>query len=128
MARLRAHLAAQGEALQSEHMFREDGDRGARLHRPGLDHLRDAVNAAACDRLLVTTPDRLARHDVHHMVRLEALERVGCRVECLERPMSPDPHDQLVWPIRRAVADDERTLMAERLRRGRQMTRRAGVL
>jgi site-specific DNA recombinase len=128
LARLRAHPAAHGEELQSEQMFRDDGDRGARLNRPGLDHLRDAVNAAAFDRILVTTPDRLARHDGHQMVLLEELERVGCRVECLERPMSQDPHDQLVWPIRSAVAESERTLMAERMRRGRQMQRRAGVL
>jgi site-specific DNA recombinase len=76
----------------------------------------------------VTTPDRLARHDVHQMVLLEELERLGCHVEFLERPMSQDPHDQWLWQIRRAVAEYERTLIAERMRRGRQMKLRAGVL
>jgi site-specific DNA recombinase len=103
-ARLRAHLAAHGEELQSEPIFRDDGDSGASLNRPGLDPLRDAVKAAAFDRLLVTPPDRLARHYVHQMVLLEELERVGCRVEFLERPMSQDPHDQLVLQIRSAGA------------------------
>jgi site-specific DNA recombinase len=126
-ARLQAHLAAQGEELQSEQMFRDAGESGATLTRPGLDHLRDAVKAAAFARVLVTTPDRLARNDVHHMVRWEELERLGCRVEFLERPLRQDPHDQWLWPIRRAVAAYERTLMAERRRRGRQMTRRAGI-
>jgi site-specific DNA recombinase len=127
-ARLRAHLAAQGEALQSEQMFRADGYRGASLNRPGLDHLRDAVRAAAFARVLVTTPARLARHDGQHMVRLEELERLGCRVEVLERPMSQDPQDQWLWHIRSAVAAYERTLIAERLRRGRQLKLRAGIL
>jgi site-specific DNA recombinase len=127
-ARLRAHLAAQGEELQSEQIFRDDGYSGASLNRPGLDHLRDAVKAAAFDRVLVTTPDRLARNYVHQMVLLEELERMGCRVEFLERPMSQDPHDQLLLQIRSAVAEYERTLIAERMRRGRQIKLRAGIL
>jgi site-specific DNA recombinase len=127
-ARLRAHLAAQGEELHSAQIFRDDGYSGASLNRPGLDHLRDAVRAAAFDRVLVTTPDRLARHYLHQMVLLEELERLGCRVEFLERPMSQDPHDQLLLQIRSAVAEYERTLIAERMRRGRQMKLRAGIL
>ena len=34
--------------------------------------------------------------------------------------MSADPHDQLLLQIRGAVAEYERTLIAERMRRGRQ--------
>jgi site-specific DNA recombinase len=128
LARLRAHLAAQGEELYSAQIFRDDGYSGASLNRPGLDHLRDAIRAAAFDRVLVTTPDRLARNYVHQMVLLEELERLGCQVEFLERPMSQDPHDQLLLQIRSAVAEYERTLIAERMRRGRQMKLRAGLL
>lgn len=128
LARLQAHLAAQEEELQPEQIFRDDGYSGASLNRPGLDHLRDAVRAAAFDRVLVTTPDRLARNYVHKMVLLEELERLGCQVEFLERPMSQDPHDELLLQIRSAVAEYERTLIAERMRRGREMKLRAGVL
>jgi hypothetical protein len=49
-------------------------------------------------------------------------------VEFLDRPMSQDPHDQLLLQIRGAVAEYERTLIAERLRRGRQQHFRAGTL
>jgi site-specific DNA recombinase len=62
------------------------------------------------------------------MVLLEERERAGGRVEFLERPMSQAPHDQLVWQSRSAVAAYERTLSAERMRRGRQMQLRAGLL
>jgi len=42
--------------------------------------------------------------------------------------MSSDPHDQLLLQIRGAVAEYERTLIAERMRRGRQARLRAGTL
>jgi site-specific DNA recombinase len=62
------------------------------------------------------------------MVLLEELERAGCQGEFLARPMSHDPHDQLVLQSRSAVAEYDRTLIAERMRRGRQMKLRAGIL
>src|SRR3712207_6878430 len=42
--------------------------------------------------------------------------------------MGQDPHDQLLLQIRGAVAEYERTLIAERMRRGRLRKLRAGVL
>jgi len=77
---------------------------------------------------LLTSPDRLARNYVHQMVLVEEWERCGCRVEFLDRPMSQDPHDQLLLQIRGAVAEYERVLIAERMRRGRQMKLKAGAL
>jgi site-specific DNA recombinase len=70
--------------------------------------------------VLLTAPDRLARNYVHQMVVFSERERAGCRVQCLDRPISEDPHDQLLLQIRGAVAAYERTLIAERMRRGRQ--------
>ena len=68
---------------------------------------------------MITAPDRLARTSVHHMLLLEEWQRGGCQIEFLDRPMSQDPHDQLLLQIRGAVAEYERNLIAERLRRGR---------
>jgi hypothetical protein len=42
--------------------------------------------------------------------------------------MSEDPNDQLLLQIRGAVAEYERSLIAERMRRGRQHKYRAGLL
>jgi site-specific DNA recombinase len=77
---------------------------------------------AACERVLMTAPDRLARNDVHQVLLLDELAQRGCQVECLDRPMRQDPHDQLLLQIRGAVAEYERTLIADRMRRGRQAT------
>src|SRR5215472_12371445 len=128
LERLRAWCAEHDEEVRDELVFRDDGVSGATLRRPGLDALRDAVAAARCDLVGITAPDRLARNYVHQMVLLEEFERAGCRVHFLDRPMSQDPHDQLVLQIRGAVAEYERTLIAERMRRGRLHKLQAGLL
>jgi site-specific DNA recombinase len=109
-------------------VFRDDGYSGATLRRPGLDALRDAVASGGVEWVLMTAPDRLARKYVHQVLLLEELERFGCVVEFLDRPMSQDPHDQLLLQIRGAVAEYERTLIADRMRRGRLAKLRTGTL
>ena len=80
------------------------------------------------DRVLITAPDRLARNYVHQVLLLEEIAATGCQVEFLDRPMSQDPHDQLLLQIRGAVAEYERSLIAERMRRGRLRKLQAGIL
>ena len=126
--RLRGHAAACGWELVQDHVFRDDGYSGASLGRPGLDRLRDAVAHARLDRILITAPDRLARNYVHQVLLVEELQGHGAVVEFLDRPMSQDPHDQLLLQIRGAVAEYERTLITERMRRGRLRKLRAGIL
>lgn len=126
--RLRTHLQAQGWRLPEGDVFRDDGYSGASLKRPGLDRLRDRAAMASFDKIFITDPDRLARNYVHQVLLLEELQKHGCRVEFLDRPMSQDPHDQLLLQIRGAVAEYERTLIAERMRRGRQRQFQAGKM
>ena len=129
VTQLRAYVAAHdGWTVAEEHVFRDDGYSGAKLSRPGLDALRDHAARAAFDLVLVTAPDRLARNFVHQMVVLEELQRRGVQVVFCDRPPSDDPHEQLVTQIRGAVAEYERTLIAERMRRGRQARLRSGQL
>ena len=126
--RLRTAVAEHGWTLDEQHGYRDDGYSGAGLSRPGLDRLRDHAALAELDLVLVTAPDRLARNYVHQVLLIDELGRHGCQVEFLDRPMSHDPHDQLLLQIRGAVAEYERTLIAERMRRGRQAKLRAGTL
>src|SRR5262249_38224299 len=125
---LRAHLVNRGEPLAEEDIFRDDGYSGATLRRPGLDRLRDRAALATFDCVYVTDPDRLARNFVPQVLLIEELQKGGCQVEFLDRPMSRDPHDQLLLQIRGAVAEYERTLIAERTRRGRQHKFRTGQM
>ncbi len=126
--RLREAVAGRGWELREQHVYRDDGYSGASLGRPGLDRLRDHAALADLDLVLVTAPDRLARNYVHQVLLIDELAGHGCQVEFLDRPMSQDPHDQLLLQIRGAVAEYERTLIAERMRRGRQAKLRAGTL
>lgn len=126
--RLRARVEERGVPATACLVFRDDGYSGSSLRRPGLDALRDAVAAAEVERVLITAPDRLARKYVHQVLLLEELERFGCSVDFLDHPMSHDPHDQLLLQIRGAVAEYERSLIAERMRRGRLAKLRTGTL
>jgi site-specific DNA recombinase len=129
VAQLQSYVAAHdGWTVAAEHVFRDDGRSGAKLDRPGLDALRDHAARAAFDLVVICSPDRLARNFVHQMVVLEELERRGVRVVFCDRPLSDDPHEQLVIQIRGAVAEYERTLIADRMRRGRQAKLRSGQL
>jgi site-specific DNA recombinase len=126
--RLQAAVAERGWTLDEQHVYRDDGYSGTSLGRPGLDRLRDHAALAELDLVLITAPDRLARNYVHQVLLIDELGRHGLKVEFLDRPMSHDPHDQLLLQIRGAVAEYERTLIAERMRRGRQAKLRAGTL
>ena len=126
--RLRAHAEGQGWSLASDRVFRDDGYSGANLRRPGLDRLRDVAASAQLDCILITEPDRLARNYVHQVLLVEELQKHGAEIVFFDRPMSRDPHDQLLLQIRGAVAEYERTLITERMRRGRLRKLRAGTL
>ena len=130
LERLREAVAQHSEwELAPEHIYRDDGYTGAKLNRPGLDRLRDTASMAAFELVLGTAPDRLARKYVHQVLLIEELHNLGCAIQFLERPMKDDdPHDQLLLQIRGAVAEYERNLIAERMRRGRQAKLRAGTL
>src|ERR1700751_192099 len=104
--RLRAAVTERGWDLDDRHVYRDDGYSGARLGRPGLDRLRDHAALADLDVALVTAPDRLARNYVHQVLLIEELAGHG----------------------RGAGAEYEGTLIAERMRRGRQAKLRAGTL
>ena len=117
-----------GWELAEEDIFRDDGYSGTTLKRPALDALRDKARMRELGVVVVPSPDRLARNYVHQMVLVEELEKAGCKVEFVERPMSSEPNDQLLLQIRGAVAEYERTLLAERMRRGRLAKYKAGLL
>jgi site-specific DNA recombinase len=95
---LRRWATAHGHELEDDHVYIDEGYSGARLDRPALDRLRD----------------------------LEELRKAACAVEFIERPISDDPHDQLLLQIQGAIAEYERAVLAERFRRGKLQKARAG--
>jgi site-specific DNA recombinase len=126
LAALRAWAEAGGHELNDRHVFRDEGHSGARLDRPGLDALRDAVRDGEVEVLGVLAPDRLARKYAYQVLLLEEFRRAGCAVAFLSRAISDDPGDQLLLQIQGAVAEYERALLGERFRRGKLQKARAG--
>jgi site-specific DNA recombinase len=125
---VRKYAREKGWELPEEDIFRDDGYSGTTLKRPALDALRDKARLREFEVIVMLSPDRLARNYVHQMVLIEEFEKGGCRVEFVERPMSSEPNDQLLLQIRGAVAEYERTLLSERMRRGRLAKYKAGLL
>src|ERR687889_459924 len=129
LAALRAWAAGEARDLDEDHAFRDEGYSGARLDRPGLDALRDAVRDGAVELVAVLSPDRLARRYAYQVVLLEEFRRAGCEVVFLHRPISDDPDDQLLLQIQGAIAEYERAVLAERFRRGKlQRARDGGIV
>src|ERR1700759_373356 len=123
---LRAWARAADHVLSEDHVFRDEGYSGARLDRPGLDALRDAVRDREVDIVGVLTPDRLARKYAYQVLLLEEFRRAGCALAFVNHAISDDPGDQLLLQIQGAVAEYERALLAERFRRGKLQKARAG--
>ena len=117
---------AHGHELKDDHVYIDEGYSGARLDRPALDRLRDAAREGEFDVIAVYSPDRLARRYAYQVLLLEELRKAACDVEFIERPISDDPHDQLLLQIQGAIAEYERAVLAERFRRGKLQKARAG--
>lgn len=64
-------------------MFRDEDFSGARLDRPGLDALRDAVRDGEIDVIGMLAPDRLARKYAYQSLLLEEFRRAVCTVAFL---------------------------------------------
>ena len=123
---LRRWATAHGHELKDDHVYIDEGYSGARLDRPALDRLRDAAREGEFDVLGVYSPDRLARRYAYQVLLLEEFRKAACDVEFIERPISDDPHDQLLLQIQGAIAEYERAVLAERFRRGKLQKARAG--
>ena len=67
LERRQARAQQQNGSVPREHIFRDDGYSGATLKRPGLDRLRDRVADRELALILITAPDRRARHFVHQV-------------------------------------------------------------
>ena len=113
--------------LDPDHEFMDDGVSGSYLARPGLDRLRDLASERAFDALYMLSPDRLARRYAHQCVVLEELTRWGIEVVFLNQPVTGDsPEDRLMVHMLGVLAEYERELIRDRLRRGKLYKARHG--
>ena len=84
---LHTYASNQRHEVAEDYVCCDAGYSAARLDRPGLNRLRDGVQANAFDAVLILSPDRLSRKCVDLVRMLEEFERFATPVVFVERPL-----------------------------------------
>jgi site-specific DNA recombinase len=114
--------------ISPQHVYKDDGFSGARLDRPALDRLRDAVAQGEVEAVLILSPDRLARQFAYQYIVVEEFERAGCAVVFTSHNFGSSPADRMLREMTGVFAEYERAMITERGRRGRLYHARQGQI
>jgi site-specific DNA recombinase len=113
---LREYAAREGYEVLEE--VSDPGQSGASLERPGLDRVRDLVNAGGVYVVLAQDRDRFAREPAYHYLLRKEFEEHGCKIRALNDRGDESPEGELTDGILDQLAKFERAKLAERTRRG----------
>lgn len=123
------NLALQQDALREadcDRIFEDRGISGTEWTRPGLDAALATLRAG--DTLVVWRLDRLGRSLVHLVGLIEELSTKGIGVRSLTESFDASSSGgKLLFHLIAALAEFERTLIAERTRAGLAAARARGV-
>ena len=114
--------------ISPHHVYKDDGFSGARLDRPALDRLRDAVAQGEVEAVLILSPDRLARQFAYQYIVVEEFERAGCSIVFTSHNFGSSPADRMLREMTGVFAEYERAMITERGRRGRLYHARQGQI
>lgn len=123
---LREYVKNESLELDEKHVYVDEGYSGTKLERPGLDALRDAAADGEFQKVIIYSPDRLARRYAYQVIVIEELNKCGCEVIFLQKPITNDPEENLLIQMQGIIAEYERTKILERTRRGRLFKARHG--
>ena len=127
IAEIEGYARQRGLELGVEVRYLDEGVSGSRLARPGLDRLRDEAAQGGIDEILCLSPDRLARTLAVQQVLLYELERQGVKVTFLNQPSLASSEQEKLWQgITGVIAEYEREVIQDRMRRGRLHRLRQG--
>jgi DNA invertase Pin-like site-specific DNA recombinase len=121
---LREHSKRRGWKVTHEYV---DLCSGAKEKRPELDKLMADAHRRKVDVILVARFDRFARSVSHLLRALETFKALGIEfVSLSEQVDTSTPAGKLVFTVLGAVAELERSLIAERVRAGLRNARAKG--
>ena len=126
LERLRGYIEKEGLEIDEKNIYIDDGYSGTKLERPGLDALRDGAAEGRFQKIVIYSPDRLARRYAYQVIVIEELNKCGCEVIFLQKPLSDDPEENLLIQMQGIIAEYERAKIIERTRRGRLFKARQG--
>ena len=95
--------------------------------RPALDRLRDLVAQGDIDRIYIQSPDRLAS-GAKLIILVEEFQDNGVEVIFLRGSVDETPEGKLLLHMQGAIAEYERTKIAERTRRGKLYWAKQGAI
>ncbi len=125
LSELQARVREDG--LVNWHELIDEGYGRDNLVRPGLDSLRDLVAQGGLDRVYVQAPDRLAS-GAKLVILVEEFQKHGVEVVFLKGSVEDTPEGKLLLHMQGAIAEYERTKIAERTRRGKLYWARQGAM
>ncbi len=107
--------------------FLDEGYSRDNLVRPSLDRLRDLTAQGVITRIYIQTPDRLAS-GAKLVLLVEEFQAQGVEVIFLKGAVEDTPEGKLLLHMQGAIAEYERTKIAERTRRGKLYWARQGAI
>jgi len=114
---LREHCQRRGWTVASEYV--DLGISGAKEKRPELDRLMAEAHRRRFDTVIVWKFDRFARSVSHLLRALETFNALGVGFVSLSESLDTStPAGKMVFTVLGAVAELERSLIAERVRAG----------
>ncbi|MGA8556213.1 MAG: recombinase family protein, partial [Candidatus Acidiferrales bacterium] len=122
---LREYCQRRGMTLVDEYV--DTGFSGAKDRRPQLDRLLTDAHRRRFDSVVVWRFDRFARSVSHLLRALETFRSLGIEfISLSEQVDTSTPAGKLVFTVLGAVAELERSLIAERVRAGLRNARAKG--
>ena len=122
---LREHVQLRGWTLVGE--FVDNGVSGAKDSRPELNRLMAEAHRRKFDSVIVWKFDRFARSVSHLLRALETFRALGIEFISISESLDTStPAGKMVFTVLGAVAELERSLIAERVRAGLRSARAKG--
>jgi DNA invertase Pin-like site-specific DNA recombinase len=125
--RLRAYCKRRGWKIGHEYI--DEGISGAKESRPQLNKLLGDAHLRRFDAVVCWRFDRFARSVSHLLRALETFKALGIEFVSLSEQLDTStPAGKLVFTVLGAVAELERSLIAERVRAGLRNARAKGKI
>src|ERR687889_1115873 len=121
---LKDYAAREGYEVLEEVV--DPGQSGASLERPGMDRVRDLVNAGGVSVVLAQDRDRIAREPAYHYLLRKEFEEHGTKIRALNDRGDDSPEGELTDGILDQLGKYERAKTTERTRRGKLRKARQG--
>ena len=115
---LREYAAREGHEILEQ--VTDPGQSGANLERPGMDRVRDLVQAGGVSVVLAQDRDRFSREPAYVYLLKKEFEEHGCSLKSLNSRGDDTPEGKLTDGILDQLARYERAKIAERSRRGKR--------